>query len=258
MICSLRLLYKVPLTFLLFAAGLLITAVVFPILKSIHQYGNAWDKCNQIKQIWLSCFSRIVNLKIDIKGEPVEGAALMVGNHISWLDIIAIGQFTPGFFIAKSDINHWPVIGFIVRQCGTIFIRRGNKQDIRATTEKTVWLLQQQRKVFVFPEGTTTDGTQILPFHSSLFQPALLNRSAVQPVAIHYRYQARHIAPFIGDDAFVSHLLKMLALDEIHLQLIYLPPIETTGKNRQDLATESRNAIVATAMHLPRSRARAA
>lgn len=258
MTCLFRLLYKVPLIVLFLVAGVLITAFVFPLLQAGRPQAQAWNKCNRLKLLWLQGFSRIVNLKIEVTGEPVSGAALVVSNHISWLDVIALGKIMPGYFIAKNEILHWPVIGFIVRRCGTVFIHRGNKQAVRGSAEQTVWRLQQQSKVFVFPEGTTTSGMQVLPFHSSLFQPALLTRSAVQPIAVQYQNSAQAIAPFIGDDTFVKHLLTVLALDEVRLQLEILPPLEITGKSRQKLALESHAAIVAAIVRQPQGEVQAA
>jgi 1-acyl-sn-glycerol-3-phosphate acyltransferase len=159
------------------------------------------------------------------------------------LDIIVIGQYLPACFVAKSDISSWPVIGYLARQAGTIFIRRGDKQHIRTTAEKMVWLLKQSSNIIAFPEGTTTKGDEVLQFHASLFQPALLTRSAIQPVALQYQGAAKEHAPFVGDDDFVPHLIKMLTLDKIEVRLSFLPVINNTGKNRHAVSLETRDMI---------------
>jgi 1-acyl-sn-glycerol-3-phosphate acyltransferase len=105
------------------------------------------------------------------------------------------------------------------------------------------WALKQNSNIIAFPEGTTTRGNEILGFHASLFQPALLTKSAIQPVALKYKGLAKEHAPFVGDDDFVPHLIKMLTLDKIEVSLYFLPVINTLGKNRHSVSNETRNMI---------------
>lgn len=240
---KLRLYYKLFRIVILFTHGLIIAAGVFPVLSFVYSARDAKIKKDAIKTRWLQSFSAIVNLHVSKDGELPDRRAILVSNHISWLDIIVIGQYLPAYFVAKSDIAGWPVIGYLAKQGGTIFIRRGNKQHIKTTAEKMVWLLRQNGNIIAFPEGTTTKGDEVVHFHSSLFQPALLTRSTIQPVALQYLGAAKEHAPFIGDDAFVPHLLKMLALDKIEVQLNFLPAINSSGKNRHAVSLEARSAI---------------
>jgi 1-acyl-sn-glycerol-3-phosphate acyltransferase len=106
-----------------------------------------------------------------------------------------------------------------------------------------IWLLKQNSNIIAFPEGTTTIGNEVLHFHPSLFQPALLTRSAIQPIALQYQGTAKEHAPFVGDDAFVPHLIKMLTLDKIEVRLSFLPVINSSGKNRHSASIETRNMI---------------
>jgi len=130
------------------------------------------------------------------------------------------------------------------KQGGTIFIRRGDKKHIKTTTEKMIWVLKQNSNIIAFPEGTTTKGDEVMHFHSSLFQPALLTKSAIQPVALQYQGAAKELAPFIGDDGFVPHLIKMLSLDKIEVRVSFLPCINSSGKNRNEVSLKSRDAIL--------------
>jgi 1-acyl-sn-glycerol-3-phosphate acyltransferase len=239
-----QLFYKLFLIILLFINGILIAAAIFPALTFFYSATEAKSRRDAIKTYWLKSFSAIVNLYIVKKGELPEQGALLVSNHISWLDIIVIGQYLPAYFVAKSDILNWPVIGYLARQGGTIFIRRGDKKHILATAEKMVWLLKQNSNIIAFPEGTTTCGNEVLNFHASLFQPALLTQSPVQPIAIQYRGIAREQAPFVGDDAFVPHLIKMLRLNKIEVHLTFLPLINSSGKNRHSMSHEAREIIL--------------
>lgn len=241
---KIRLFYKLFLIILLFVNGCVIAAGVFPVINALCSANNAKTRRDKIKKQWLHRFSSIMCLHIIREGELPKQAAVLVSNHISWLDIIVIGQHLPVYFVAKSDISSWPVIGYLSRQAGTIFIRRRDKKHILETAEKMVWLLKQNNTIVAFPEGTTTCGDDVLSFHASLFQPALLTKSLIHPVAIQYQGTAKEQAPFIGDDAFVPHLIKMLSLEKIEARLSFLPVINSSGKSRHAVSDEAREMIL--------------
>ncbi len=241
---KLRLLYKLFLIFLLFYFGIIIAAGLFPAIACLFSPSAARIQRDRIKLLWLKTFGLLINLTIVKNGRVSEQTAMLASNHISWLDIIVIGQYKPACFVAKSDILHWPVIGFLSRQAGTIFIRRGDKKNILGTADKMISLLKQNGTIIAFPEGTTTKGDQVLNFHASLFQPALSTHSAIQPVAIQYHGASKEHAPFVGDDTFVKHLIKMLMLEKIEASLCFLPVIDTSGKDRQTVSHETRRLIV--------------
>lgn len=240
---TIRLYYRLFLIAVLFMQGLVIAGLMFPALNFLYSASEAKTKRDALKIRWLKRFSTIVNLHIIKEGELPQRRAILVSNHISWLDIIVIGQYLPAYFVAKSDIASWPIIGYLAKQGGTIFIRRGNKQHIKTSAEKMVWLLKQNSNIVAFPEGTTTQGDEVLHFHPSLFQPALLTRSAIQPVALQYQGMAKQLAPFVGDDTFVPHLIQMLSMDKIEVRLSFLPIINNSGKHRHAVSMESRNII---------------
>ena len=237
--------YKVFLVVLLFIAGLIIAGIIYPLLAVFCAPPTAKNEQNRLKVLWLRWFGRIIGLRVEQTGEPAQAPCLLVSNHVSWLDICIIGQLTPAHFVAKSDISGWPVIGFLARQSGTVFIRRGSKQQAKQTAERMAWLLKKRQTVCAFPEGTTTQGDHVLPFHSFLFQPALLTKAAVQPVSLEYINSAQIRAPFIGDKAFLPHLFKLLSLPQIDARIIFHPALTTAGKNRQTVSSESRACILA-------------
>lgn len=238
-----RLCYRLFLTVLLFAYGLIIAAGIFPVVRWLCPAEDARNRHNALKLQWLRLFSDILSLDIAVEGDLPRRGTLLVCNHISWLDIIVIGRYLPAYFVAKSDISHWPVVGFLARQAGTIFIRRGDKRHIQATAEAMAGLLRGDCNIIAFPEGTTTCGDAVLHFHSSLFEPALLTQSPIQPVALQYHGAARAQAPFVGDDAFVPHLIRLLALDKIEVRLSFLPVIAGTGNARHAVGAEARDRI---------------
>ncbi|MEQ1485234.1 lysophospholipid acyltransferase family protein [Methyloglobulus sp.] len=242
---KLRLCYKVVLIALLFTSGLIIAAIIFPALGVLCKPSKAKRNRDTLKLTWLKWFCTILRLQITTEGVSPDKTCLLVSNHISWLDIVVLGCLIPAHFVAKSDILAWPIIGYLAKQGGTIFVRRGNKQQVKAITEEMLWLLKQNSTVIAFPEGTTTNGDVVLPFHASLFQSALLTKSTIQPVAIQYVGEARQLAPFIGEDVFVPHLIKMLSLDKIEVRVVFLHTINAAGKNRQSVSNEARAMIVA-------------
>ena len=246
---KLRLYYRLAFVMLHFSYGLLLAGLLFPVLKWLSTAALAKRNTDAIKAHWLKVFSGLLKLSIIQEGKKPQAGTLIVSNHISWLDIVVLGQFLPVYFVAKSDILGWPVIGFLAKQGGTIFIRRGDKRQIKATAEQMLWALKQQSTVIAFPEGTTTSGNEVLNFHTSLLQPAILTKSLIHPVALQYQGVAEQLAPFIGDDDFFSHLLRMLSLDKISVRVSFLPAIHSAGRDRQSLGTEARDAILEVITH---------
>ena len=239
-----RLCYKAFLISLLFVSGLVIAGIIFPALAVLCKPANAKRNCDTLKLAWLHWFATIIDLSISVEGAAPNKGCLFVSNHVSWLDIIVLGGVTPAHFVAKSDILSWPVIGYLAKQGGTVFVRRGEKQQARAIGEEMVWLLKQNSTVIAFPEGTTTRGDVVLPFHASLLQPALLVKANVQPIALEYLGESKEHAPFVGDDAFVPHLFNILSLDKIEVRVVFHPMISTVGKTRQSVSGEARALIM--------------
>ncbi len=242
---KLLLLYKIPLIILLFFIGFILAVAIFPSLSLCCSEHNARTWNNALKRHWLKSFGRIIQLDISKVGDLPHSPTFVVSNHVSWLDIIVLGQFIPGYFVAKSDISGWPVVGYLARQAGTIFIRRGDKQHIKEIAERMAWLLQHHSNIMAFPEGTTTQGDTVLNFHASLFQPALLTQSTIQPIAIQYTGLAEHNAPFIGDDAFLPHLINILKMDKVAVHVKLLTPISPLDNTRQSISQASRAMILA-------------
>ncbi|WP_019953624.1 lysophospholipid acyltransferase family protein [Yoonia vestfoldensis] len=167
------------------------------------------------------------------QGTPMRGAGAVVANHASWLDIFALNARKRIYFVSKSEVAGWPGIGWLARATGTVFIRR----DRRDTLDQIVLFrdrLQAGHKLLFFPEGTSTDGLQVLPFKPTLFaaffDPALRGNLAVQPVTIRYHAPAGADLRFYGwwgDMGFGPHLLGTLAARrQGGVTVIYHPPVQ--------------------------------
>lgn len=194
---------------------------------------------------WLRRLMRILGIRFSIHGSPVAGGQVIVCNHISWLDIPLVGAALCSRFVAKSEIQHWPVAGWLAKCIGTFYIRRGPGGS-RPLLEKLRPHLHGGGSVVIFPEGTTTDGREVLPFHPRLFQAALDAGCPVQPVALRYgpAPDGRELAPFIGDDTLVDHIVRLLRAPGLSAELHYCPPIRLgPHEDRHALARRAEEAI---------------
>lgn len=210
---------------------------------------------NRIIHRWSAQLLKILHLHMHVlsTGQPAHGGRLIVANHISWLDIWVLNARQRVFFVSKDDVRNWPLIGWLAHHAGTFFIDRSKRHDTARINAEVTQALQQGAQVALFPEGTTTDGSQLRPFHTSLLQPAIAAGAPVQPVAISYRHKhgGRNQAPAYHDDTtLMQSLREVLKCPEIIVQVHCLPPIDSSGKSRRELAREAERAI-ASALNLP-------
>ena len=202
----------------LLAAGLRITEMVTR--KTIDR--TPWARF---------CFRwacRCLGLNIHQQGSPSNDTVLFVSNHISWSDIPILGSLAPIRFLSKAEVGQWPLIGWLARQAGTLFIHRGGGQA-RRVRGQIIENLQAGENVLVYPEGTTSAGLTVLPFHGLLLRAAPESKTPIQPVTITYLRDGRpdHLAPFIGEDEFHSHLLRMLRQPSARVDVVFHEPVQS-------------------------------
>jgi len=182
----------------------------------------------------------IAGVDTSIRGEAVDGPALFVANHVSWLDIGALSTIVDAGFIGKRELASWPVLGFLIRRGGTIFVDRDGRDGGTAAAQEMAGRLQRGERVVVFPEGTTSGGGDVRRFHPRLFEAARLAGVPVQPVALRYDNER---APFINNVGFIPHLLGILGEPRIHADLQLLEPIDPTGLDRRGIARRAEEAV---------------
>lgn len=203
----------------------------------------------RIVQFWHRGLLTILGVRLQGFGKATQAPALLVSNHISWLDIAALGALCPGHFIAKSEIADWPVIGWLAAQAGVFYIKRGDRQASAEVAVRMTGAFLQDQSVLLFPEGTSSDGTDVLPFHARLFAAALENNTPVQPVVLNYPDAQGHIhpaAPFIGDETLLHNLWGLLRVrGDIVAEVRFLAPELPSGFSARTLATRARDVIVA-------------
>lgn len=177
----------------------------------------------------------------------LDSRALIVANHISWTDILVLGSLRPAAFVAKSEVRGWPLLGLLARLNGTLFVPRGERASVaRQVAELSEALARGP--VVLFPEGTTGDGSEVLPFRSTLFAAASGGR--VQPVSIAYRPRGRdwgagELARFSwdGDKAFWPHLIEVSGGEAIDCHIIAHKPMTACARDRKALAIMCRDIV---------------
>src|SRR5690606_2284205 len=193
---------------------------------------------------FLARLSGALPFAVEVRGELPDGPHLWVGNHVSWTDIPLLGQLLPLSFLSKAEVRTWPLAGWLAHKAGTLFIRRGSG-DSALLARQLHRHLQAGRQLLIFPEGTTTDGRQVRTFHGRLLTGAIEAGVPLQPVAIRYLRDGEldPIAPFIGDDDLVSHLLRLFASDCSRVEIQLLAPIASAGQERNALARQAQHAV---------------
>ena len=191
----------------------------------------------------------ILGIEWQVHGAPAAGAALVVSNHVSWLDTAAVHAACPqARFVSKADVLRWPLVGRLIRSGGTLFIERERKRDALRVVHEVAAALQRGESVAVFPEGTTGPGDGVQPFHANLLQAAIATHTAVQPVALRYSAPGEAVsrsAQYIGDTTLVGSMLRLASARGVRVQVHFLPPIATAGAglDRRALAERARAAI---------------
>lgn len=199
-----------------------------------------------LKQRWSRQLLNILGIRLDATLSGIEPGSLIVLNHISWLDIYVLNAARPVAFVSKSEVRGWPLIGWLAAKTDTVFLRRGSRGHARIVNAEIDALLNADKDVAIFPEGTTTDGTHLLGFHGALLQPAVETGRPIQPIALSYETPdgQRCMAPaYIGETSLLECLGAILACREIVARLRPTTALSTAGKNRRELTHAARGAI---------------
>jgi 1-acyl-sn-glycerol-3-phosphate acyltransferase len=212
---------------------------------------------NRLIRFWSRVLLLTVGVRLVIRGEGPDrslaqtglGAGthglMLLANHVSWLDIYAINATVPTRFVAKAEIADWPVIGTLVASIGTLFVERGRRHAVHAINQVVVRRLKLGETIGVYPEGTTTEGDALLPFHANLVQPAIDVQAQVRPVAIRYTQAGAlsRAAAYVGDDHLLVSLWRVVTAPRLTVEVHWLPPLPPGMAKRHDAARLAREAI---------------
>lgn len=195
---------------------------------------------------WCRAVARISGMRIEPDGSPAAPPVLLVANHLSYMDVIALGATSPAIFVAKAPVARWPLLGPITRLAGTIFIDRARMSDLKRALAQMGAVLDAGFRVAFFPEGTSTAGDRVLPFRSPLLDAAIRRGLPVQPAAIRYETApgdppAGEAVCWWGDAVMAPHLWRLLGLRGFTAAVRYRPA--RTGPDRKQLASELRDDV---------------
>lgn len=181
-----------------------------------------------IKKYWSAVLVRLCGVRVRSSGIPyLKGPVLWAVNHVSWLDVFVLNLERSTAFVAKSEIRHWPLIGWLAAGADTIFIERASRHAVRAVGLAMQKRFARGQAVGLFPEGTTSEGFDVLNFYANLFEPARLPGVAIQPVALKYFHhgQRSQFAAFVGEETLIANLWRVLGATGIEIETVFLPPI---------------------------------
>ena len=241
---QLRLSLRLAHLLLVIACGALLAGVVSLCERLVRHDLMALRQ--RLTRWFLARLSGALPFRVHVEGELPAQPMLWVANHVSWTDIPLLGALQPISFLSKAEVRSWPLAGWLAHKAGTLFIRRGSG-DSNLVGEQLGRHLQRGRHLLIFPEGTTTDGLSLRTFHGRLLASAIDSGVPLQPVAIRYLRagQPCPVAPFVGDDDMLSHLLRLLRSQAGEVQIQLLTPIASASTSRNELARQAQSRIAA-------------
>lgn len=237
----LRVLIRLPLILLWLLSSLLFVVTVY-----------AWVSPpvrSRINRAWSRALMRFCGVRVTVTGEPcMRGAVLWVANHVSWIDIYVLSGVRGILFIAKSEIRQWPVLGWLVARVGTVFLHRGQRNSLRQVAEQMAERFGRGEGLGLFAEGTTSPGMDVLPFHASLFDPAMRSGVDIQPVGLRFFHEGKRsdFAAFIGEETLLHNLWTLLKAKDVAVEAVFMPVLtaaEYGSWHRADVAQHVREAI---------------
>ena len=229
------------------AGGLVTVLALYPLLA--HR-GRA-----AVSRRWSAALLQMLGVEIRSGGAPVPNGALLVANHVSWLDVLVVNTVCPVTFVSKREVGAWPAIGILLARTGTVLLRRGDGHAAWSAVHEIGALLGAGRAVAIFPEGTTSDGRRVLPFRPALLQAAVNEQSRVVPLALSYhdaRGERCAAAAFVGDMNLLQSLRRIASAPRVVASVTILP-VQTPraapsqaphGFARRELATRCRQLVL--------------
>ncbi|KGQ70667.1 hypothetical protein A1D23_02650 [Chelonobacter oris] len=228
-----------------------LTLIAYFLMSGVFQMLLLFPRCTAEQKLariqrWSQQILHVFNIKVNAHNVPPLSqtkSTMFICNHISWLDIFAINAVLPGQFIAKEDVRKWPIIGYLAAQADTVFVsrQRGNA-GTQGKVDGVASALRNGAQITLFPEGTSTNGEQVLPFKSSFFQAAIDGDAKVWPVLCFYPAEhggSNETMAYYGDVSLWRSLKDLAAQKSAVIELTFYQAIDTVGKERRDLADQT-------------------
>jgi 1-acyl-sn-glycerol-3-phosphate acyltransferase len=201
-------------------------------------------------QIWARRVLQRLAVEVKLVGTPARvGPVLLVSNHISWLDIVVLHASCHCRFVSKADVERWPLIGTMAAGGGSLFVDRDSRRAAMRMVHRMADALRNSDVLAIFPEGTTSNGSSVLPFHSSLIQAAIWTDAPVQPVSLRYvdgrTEAASQDVRYIGDESLVGSIWRTLCAPNQRAVVAFGQPQRADGRERRKWAQDLRSEILA-------------
>ena len=202
-----------------------------------------------VRALWLqhTCRRtlRVLGIELDVAG-AIPQRGLLVCNHLSYVDILALSACAPVVFVAKSEVRHWPVFGWLARLAGTVFVDRENRVRVGKTTQEIETALEHGALVVLFPEGTSSDGKTVLPFKSSLLEPATHLAHPLTTALIQYELPDGDVGEEVcywKDMTLVPHLLNLMSKRGLRASLRFTQT-RAGSSDRKEIARQLHSEIL--------------
>ena len=236
-----RALWRLARTVLHGLHGVLVVLLLFPRLNVAGRRERiAW---------WSAKTLRLLGLRLEVQGAFRPGAKLLVANHVSWIDIMAIHAVCPeARFVSKADVQHWPLVNRLVAGGATLYIERERPRDAVRVVHQMAEALRAGDTVAVFPEGTTGDGHALLPFHANLLQAAIATGTPIQPLVLRFSDDRHAVSPaarFDGEITIKQSLWRLAGGEGVVVRLWVLDAQSTAHADRRVLAEHLRGLVAA-------------
>lgn len=238
--------------------GRAFTHIVAGLLTILLRFPRLSPEQREIRvQVWSREMLARLGIRLQVLGDAtLPGPLLLVANHISWLDITSLHAARFCRFVSKADIKAWPLIGALASGVGTLFIQRESRRDAMRVVHHMADSLRAGDVLAVFPEGTTSDGVDLLPFHANLLQAAIAAGVPVQPVALQFidtHSGARSLAPcYVGDDTLLGSVWRTARARGITVRIVFGVPQPAQGRERRAWAQSLREEVISLRAQAPR------
>ncbi|MBC7802915.1 MAG: 1-acyl-sn-glycerol-3-phosphate acyltransferase [Candidatus Parcubacteria bacterium] len=200
----------------------------------------------EYRQRWSRQLLAILGIRLRAGRLGVAPGTLLVANHVSWLDVVALSALCPANFVAKRELRRWPLIGWLLERHGCLFLDRRVGRHLLSLNAQITAQLAAGEVIAVFPEGTTTNGASLLPFRRALFEPVARGGHRVQPFVLSYADAAARrseAAAFIGEQSLWASLVAIASLPELTISVVRCPSFAGTGLTRREIARRAQGAI---------------
>lgn len=203
---------------------------------------------DRIVRRWATRMTRVLGIHVRVEGEPPAAPFLLVSNHLSYIDVVVFMSQLDARLLSKAEVKSWPLLGWLARFGGTLFIDRTNRRDIPRVLSEIEATLEKGRGVVFFPEGTSSAGLEVMPFKASLFEVAVKGQLDIATAAVNYTTKpgdrpAQWSVCWWGDMEFAPHLIDFLRVSHVDATLRFGAQ-HLRGTERKELATAAHREVV--------------